>query len=273
MIRNWRAAVVTLGAAAAGVLAFAAPAAADVAVTPSEAPKGGAAELAFSVPEERTGAYTTKVELVAPEATPIAEIYPMSVDGWAPMITTRKLDQPIELIHGTRTTEVPASIIWTRVGDAPAGPAEPTALTVSLGPMPQSDRVTFTLVQTYSDGTVVRWTDQPADGAQAKNPAPAVTLVDQAPGGDPQGADGHGADGHGASGHSAADAAAADAVPAAHTDTAGGNGTYGILGAGLVVGLAAGLGLDGWIILRAVRRNSAGSSSGATAASAPTGSN
>src|SRR5437879_2124241 len=98
MIRDWRTAVVGLGAAVVGAVAFAAPAAADVTVTPSEAPRGGPTELAFHIPDDRPGAYTTKIELVPPEATPIAEIYPMSVDGWAPMTTTRKLDQPVELI-------------------------------------------------------------------------------------------------------------------------------------------------------------------------------
>jgi uncharacterized protein YcnI len=245
MIRDWRIAVVGLGAAVVGAVAFAAPAAADVTVTPSEAPRGGPAELAFHIPDERPGAYTTKIELVPPEATPIAEIYPMSVNGWAPMATTRKLDQPVELIHGTSTTEVTSSITWTRGADAAPNPGQPAVLAVSLGPLPQGDRVAFTIVQTYSDGTVVRWADSPAAGdAQPKNPAPIVTLVDPGPAGDS----------HGGDAHAAGDPQAAGAVPA--TDKTGGNGTYGILGAGLLVGLAAGLGLDGWIILRSVRRTS-----------------
>jgi uncharacterized protein YcnI len=244
MIRNWRATALTLGAAVTGAVAFAAPAAAaDVTVTPSGAPRGGPAELAFNIPEEHVGAYTTKVELVAPEATPIAEIYPMSVDGWAPTITTRKLDHPVGLIHGTSTTEVPASITWIRFGDVAPNPGQPAVLTVSLGPMPDTDRVAFTIVQTYSDGTVVRWGDSPASNSaagstQPQHPAPVVTLVDQAAAGDPHGGE------------------PAEAAPAAQQDKTNGNGTYGILGAGLLVGLAAGLGLDGWIILRAVRRSS-----------------
>jgi uncharacterized protein YcnI len=240
MIRSWRTATVALGAAVAGAVVFAGPAAADVTVTPSEAPRGGPAELAFTIPEERAGAYTTKVELLAPESTPIAEIYPMSVDSWAPKITTRKLDHPVELIHGTTTTEVPTSITWVRAGEAP-NPGQPAELRVSLGPLPETDRVAFTIVQTYSDGTVVRWGDQAATGsAQPQHPAAIVTLVDQAAGGGLHGGDGQ----------------PADAAPVAEKDKTGENGTYGILGAGLLVGLAAGLGLDGWIILRAVRRRS-----------------
>jgi uncharacterized protein YcnI len=234
MIRSWRIAAVALGAAVVGAVALAAPAAAaDVTVTPSEAPRGNSAELAFQLPEERTGAYTTKVELAAPEATPIAEIYPLSVDSWAPTATTRKLDQPVELIHGTRTTEVASTITWTRVGEAPAGPAQPVVLTVALGPMPQADRIAFTLIQTYSDGTVVRWADQP------DHRAPTVTLVDQGP----------------VAGHDHGGGDAGAAAPVAQEKKS--DGMYGILGAGLLLGLAAGLGLDGWLILRAVRRGPA----------------
>ncbi|GII25483.1 DUF1775 domain-containing protein [Planosporangium mesophilum] len=228
MIPIPRTAVVAFGAVVAAV-ALASPAAADVTVTPSAAPRGGSAELAFQVPEERTGAYTTKVELVAPEATPIAEIYPLSVDGWAPSTTTRTLDQPVELIHGTRTTEVAAAITWSRVGDPPANPGRAVVLTIALGPMPQTDRIAFSLVQTYSDGEVVRWADQPG------HRAPVVTLVDEGAVG------GHEHDGDNAP-------AAAPATPEKS------DGMYGILGAGLLLGLAAGLGLDGWLILRAVRR-------------------
>jgi uncharacterized protein YcnI len=240
MIRSWRAATVAF-AAVAGAVVFAGPAAADVTVTPSEAPRGGPAELAFTIPEERAGAYTTKVDLLAPEVTPIAEIYPMSADNWAPTITTRKLDHAVELIHGTTTTEVPASITWIRVGEAASNPGQPAELKVSLGPMPDTDRVAFTVVQTYSDGTVVRWGEPAAVGsAQPQHPAPIVTLVDQA-----AGAGLHGGDGQ-----------PTDAAPAVEKDKTAANGMYGILGAGLLVGLAAGLGLDGWIILRAVRRRS-----------------
>ncbi|MGC9669346.1 YcnI family protein [Planosporangium sp. 12N6] len=232
---NWRTVLVVLGAAVVGSVALAAPAAAaDVTVTPSQAPRGGPAELAFQVPEERPGAYTTKVELVAPEATPIAEIYPMSVDNWAPSSTMRTLDHPVELIHGTQSTEVTATVTWIRVGGPPADPSTPDQLRVSLGPMPDTDRVAFTIVQTYSDGTVVRWADQPG------HRAPVVTLID-----DPAAAGSHN--------HEGGDAQGADAVPVAQSSRSGG-GMYGILGAGLLVGLAAGLGLDGWLILRAVRR-------------------
>jgi uncharacterized protein YcnI len=252
MIRSWRTAAVALGAGVVGALAFvgpaaayAGPAAADVTVSPSAAPRGGPAELAFHVTDDRPGAYTTQIELDAPEATPIAEIYPMSADDWAPRVATRQLSQPVELIHGTTTTEVVSSITWLRVTGPPTGPAKPAELRVSLGPMPTTETVAFTVVQTYSDGTVVRWADAPAaDGSKPAHPAPVVTLVD-----DPAASAGH--DGHGTSDGTAAGTAGSGG------NSGGTGGTYGILAAGLLVGLVVGVGIDGWLIVRAIRRNAA----------------
>jgi uncharacterized protein len=255
MIRSWRTAAVALGAGVVGALAFvgpaaayAGPAAADVTVSPSAAPRGGPAELAFHVTDDRPGAYTTQIELDAPEATPIAEIYPMSADDWAPRVATRQLSQPVELIHGTTTTEVVSSITWLRVTDPPTSPAKPAELRVSLGPMPTTETVAFTVVQTYSDGTVVRWADAPAaDGSKPAHPAPVVTLVD-----DPAASAGH--DGHGTSDGTAAGTAGSGGNSGG---TGGTGGTYGILAAGLLVGLVVGVGIDGWLIVRAIRRNAA----------------
>jgi uncharacterized protein YcnI len=247
MTRSWRITAVALGAGVVGALAFAGPAAADITVSPSAAPRGGPAELAFLVPEDRPGTYTTQIELDAPEATPIAEIYPMSTDDWAPRVATRQLGQPVELIHGTTTTEVVSSITWLRVATPPADPTKPAELRVSLGPMPTTEMVSFTIVQTYSDGTVVRWADPPTSGAtKPAHPAPVVTLLD-----DPAAAAGH--DGHG-SGDSGA---SGDGATADSGGTAGGSDPYGILATGLLVALAIGVGIDGWLIARAMRRNTA----------------
>ncbi len=254
MTGGWRiaaATLVALGAGAVGALAFAGPAAAGVTVSPSAAPRGGPAELAFLVTEDRPGAYTTQIELDAPEATPIAEIYPMSADDWAPRIATRQLSQPVEMIHGTTTTEVVSSITWLRVTGPPADPTKSAELRVSLGPMPTTETVSFAVVQTYSDGTVVRWADPPAsDGTKPAHPAPLVTLLD-----DPAAAAGHDGHGSGDSGDST--------VAAGSSGSSGGSGPNGVLVAWLLVGLALGVGIDGWLIVRVMRRNAAAAASAA----------
>ncbi|EEP74483.1 nuclear export factor GLE1 [Micromonospora sp. ATCC 39149] len=144
--------------------------AADVTSTPSQARQGDPVRLEIVVPEERPGARTERIELRLPAAAPVGEAYPMSVTGWAPRITTRKLTEPISGIHGTTMDTVTASVIWARAKGAPAGPAR---LAVSMGPLPQADRMVFEVVQTYSDGTVVRW----ADPAGRPRPAPVLTLL------------------------------------------------------------------------------------------------
>jgi uncharacterized protein YcnI len=225
MTRSWRTALVALGAALAGGFGLAAPAAADVSVTPAAAVKGGGAELAFQIQEDRPGTYTTKVEVVAPVDAPIAEMYPLSNNTWAPITTTRKLDRPVELIHGSETSEVISSVIWTRAEDV-AATGQAIQLRVALGPMPQTDRVAFTVVQTYSDGAVVRWGD-----ATSGKPGPVVSLLDESPTDGTAGDDG------------------SQATPATPAD-GGGETPYLIFGAGVLLSVA----VESWLILRASRR-------------------
>ncbi|MFK3984859.1 DUF1775 domain-containing protein [Micromonospora sp. NPDC050397] len=168
-----------VGGAAAGILAgglmFAAPALADVTVTPAQAYRGDAARLTFRVPDERAGAYTTKVELRLPESTPIAEVYPMSVPDWGPSTTTRSLDQPLRGVHHGTVTDVTSTVTWVRT----APPATPgvAELVLSLGPMPEAEWLVFDVTQTYSDGTQVRWNTLPGAAVAGASPAPVVALA------------------------------------------------------------------------------------------------
>nr|QLK00318.1 YcnI family protein [Micromonospora carbonacea] len=211
--------------------------AADVTSTPSQARQGDPVRLEIVVPEERPGARTERIELRLPAAAPVGEAYPMSVTGWAPRITTRKLTEPISGIHGTTMDTVTASVIWARAKGAPAGPAR---LAVSMGPLPQADRMVFEVVQTYSDGTVVRWAD-PAGGPR---PAPVLTLLPPA--------SGHGGQpGTGAHAGGPSDRAAA---AISDDDAEGDRGkTDALLAAGLVAGLGGGAAL-GWLATRWRRR-------------------
>ncbi|MGW4501292.1 DUF1775 domain-containing protein, partial [Micromonospora sp. NPDC004336] len=162
-----RRAGVTAALAAAGVLAWPAPAhAADVTTVPTTARQGGAVKLEFVVPEERPGARADRIEIRLPADAPVAEVYPMSVPGWAPRITTRALDQPVAGLHSARVDLVTSAVTWTRMPGAAPGPAR---LTLSMGPLPPADRLAFEVVQTYADGTAVRRT-------------PALTLLPAEPG-------------------------------------------------------------------------------------------
>lgn len=174
-----RAALLALGATAAGVLTLATPAAAHVTVNPDEATKGGYARLAFRVPTESDTASTTKLEVTLPADAPITSVSTMPVPGWNAVIERRKLDKPLDS-HGTQITEVASKITWTAGPGAAIKPGQFQEFPVSLGPLPDNvDRLVFKALQTYSDSAVVHWIEEPpaAGGAEPENPAPVLTLA------------------------------------------------------------------------------------------------
>jgi hypothetical protein len=151
--------VILLAVAAAvfGVTVAAGPAAADVAIEPTEVAAGEAVSVTFQVRNQRAGAHTTKVVVQLPRQAPIAEVFPMSVDDWAPSITYRKADRPLPGIHGGGgLIHATDAVTWTRVDGAAAPPAV-EQLRLEMGPIPQVSALALTVVQTYSDGTVQRW--------------------------------------------------------------------------------------------------------------------
>ncbi|MDZ5444451.1 DUF1775 domain-containing protein [Micromonospora sp. 4G57] len=239
MTRRGRFRAAALGAAVvAGTLSWPGPAsAAEVTITtsPAQVHQGDAVEVAVVLPEERSGSRTSRIELRMPADAPVGEVYPLSVPGWAPRITTRTLDQPVAGIHAPELDQVTDAVTWIRMPGAAAGA---TRLSLGMGPMPATDRLTFQLVQTYADGTVVRWVDPPG-GA---HPAPTVPLLPALPG----------SGGHGGHGGTAADGAAgpAPAGAAASTgDDGDGPSPDLLLGGGLLVGLGGGAAL-GWLLSR-----------------------
>ncbi|MEV4825201.1 DUF1775 domain-containing protein [Micromonospora sp. NPDC049274] len=240
---------------AAGLLLWPGTAAhaADVTTTPTEARQGDAVRLEFSVPEERAGTTTTRIEVRLPADAPVAEVYPMSVDGWAPTISSRTLDTPVAGIHSSGVSTVTTAVTWVRVGAGASGPAR---LALSMGPLPQAERLTFEVVQTYADGTVVRWAD--ASGAHR---APVLTLLPAAAGAaGPVGHGGHGAPAAGAANDPAAGARDADGGDASVNGSGGSGEESGNADAMLAGGLLAGLGggaAIGWLVSRWRRRDPA----------------
>ncbi|WP_422769167.1 YcnI family protein [Plantactinospora sp. WMMC1484] len=226
----WFATLVT--AAVAGTTLGAGAASADVALTPQQAVQGEGAKLTFRLTEDRAPAYTTRIELQMPESAPVAETYPMSDPTWAPRMTMRKLDEPLGGIHhGGQVTEVVSTIVWTRAA-APAPGGGPAELVISLGPMPQTDQMTFNLVQTYSDGHVTNWNQPPsAEVPRPPFPAPVLTLV-APPAADPAGP------------------GAPDDAAAPDEETGDGSNSLAI---GLVFGLLLGLAVAAWLYLRRPR--------------------
>ncbi|MET7835413.1 DUF1775 domain-containing protein [Micromonospora sediminicola] len=252
MTRQGRWASALLAAALAGTVGWpgAASAAAGVTVTtsPGEVHQGDAIELSVVVPADRPGTRTTKIELTMPADAPIGEVYPLSVPDWAPTITTRTLDQPVAGIHASELNQVTHAVTWLRV---PGGGTGAARLPLGMGPMPATERLVFTVVQTYADGTVVRWAD-PAGGA---HPAPTVALLPPLSGavthGGDSGAGGAAHGGHGAVGGGRDGAAPGGATAGGPTAGATDDGPSPdlLLGGGLLAGLAGGAAI-GWLLSR-----------------------
>lgn len=189
MIRLRRTATATatlaLGAVVAAVFGSAGPALAHITVDPKEATQGGYGRFAFRVPNESDTESTTKVEIFLPENAPLGSLSTMLVPGWTAVVEKRTLDEPVE-VHGSQLSEAVSKVTWTAEPEAAIAPGTFQEFPVSVGPLPTVDTMVFKSLQTYSDGTIVRWIDEPtADGVEPEQPAPVLELVAVAASADP----------------------------------------------------------------------------------------
>jgi hypothetical protein len=148
-----RRAGVLAAAITAGVLATAAPALADATVSPPSAAQGSGENLYFTVTNTGTSPITT-VKLNLPADTPVAEVFPLSVDNWAPQLTPLKLTTPLTSIHAASpVTETASAVTWTAVDGKAIPPGGSAELAVALGPLPMTSTMSFTLEPTYAGGS------------------------------------------------------------------------------------------------------------------------
>jgi uncharacterized protein YcnI len=175
LVRSGLAAVA--GALAALVLA-ASPASAHMTVNPSTATQGGFTKLTFLVPNEKDNATTTAMEVRLPQNAPIAFVSIKPTTGWTATVTKGKLNQPIKTDDG-EVTEAVTTIVWkANTPDAAIQPGQFQEFDVSAGPLPKIDKIVFKALQTYSDGDVVRWIEEPGSGGkEPEHPAPTLKLT------------------------------------------------------------------------------------------------
>src|SRR4051794_1183066 len=178
---------VTSTAAVVATLALPGIAQAHVSVQPETANGGDFTAVAFRVPNESDNASTTKLQVVLPANHPIGSVQTRPMAGWNVTTQSRHLSKPIDFF-GTKLDSVVSKITWT----ATAGGLEPghyDDFNVSLGPLPKSGALSFTAIQTYSSGEVVKWNEVSADpSVEPEHPAPTLRLTSPA-------ADGTAADG------------------------------------------------------------------------------
>jgi uncharacterized protein len=150
-----------------------APAAADahVLIVPDTVRPGQELRLDVRVPNERDDAATTKVEVQLPKGFAEAAVQP--VPGWSVNITHVKLNPPVQTDDGPITEGV-GRITWTAKSAAdgiPVGGFQDFGLEVLI-PGQIGSSLTFKALQTYSNGTIVRW----IGGKDSDTPAPTVQV-------------------------------------------------------------------------------------------------
>ncbi|HEX3611130.1 MAG TPA: DUF1775 domain-containing protein [Sporichthyaceae bacterium] len=153
-------AVLVCAAAGALVVASAAVADAHVTVHSKDAKPGGTdATLVFKVPNEQDDAKTVKVEIDLPTDTPLTGVVPQAPDGWSATTTADSIVFSGGTISGDDSVQFP----------------------VKVAALPNVNSVVFKALQTYSNGQVVKWIDQSAEGGpEPDHPAPTLNLLDPA---------------------------------------------------------------------------------------------
>ena len=169
---------VLLATAAVSLAAAASAAEAHVTVNPNTEPQGGYAKVSFRVPNEEANASTTSLEVDIPVDHPIASVSVRPVPGWTATATTIQLATPVKTDDG-QVTQAVSKIVWT---GGKIDPGQFQEFDVSLGPLPKdTDKIVFKALQTYSDGTVVRWIDVQQPGQpEPGHPAPVLHLTSAA---------------------------------------------------------------------------------------------
>jgi uncharacterized protein YcnI len=161
------------------VLVSGAAAQAHVQVIPDQTAAGSeSTKLTFRVPTESEKASTTKVSISLPTDTPLAEVLAEPIAGWTVTVKEAKLPKPVDL-DGTTLTEAPSTVTFTAAKGHGVPPGGFQEFVLSAGPIPDDAKVlSFPTVQTYSDGSVVKWNQPQAAGAdEPENPLPSFTVT------------------------------------------------------------------------------------------------
>ena len=173
-LKTTAAAVMTAGMLAAG----AAAASAHVHVDPDDTAAGGYTHLTFNVPNESATAKTAKVAVTLPTDTPLTSVSVKPVEGWTAEVTTSGLPAPMT-VAGATITKAPSSVVWTADAAHQIGQNEYQSFSLSVGVLPEAGTtVTLPTVQTYTDGTEVKWDEKTVEGqAEPEHPAPSFVTT------------------------------------------------------------------------------------------------
>jgi uncharacterized protein YcnI len=155
--------IVVSAVVSAGALVFATSAFAHAEVSPAVAKAKAAQVFTLAVPTEKEDAFTTKVELTVPAG--------FAVDSFAPSPGWKRSVQQT----GSGEEAVIQDVTWSG-GHVPT---EEDAFFQFLATANSSKTYTFSVRQTYSDGSVVDWTGPES----SDTPAPTLESISSLGGG------------------------------------------------------------------------------------------
>jgi uncharacterized protein YcnI len=126
------------------------------------------------VPNESSSATTTTLEVDIPTGTPFASVSYVPVPGWSTELVSETLPKPVTIDHNQMTTAV-TRVIWTADAGSAIRDGQLQQFSLSVGPVPTTGKILLPAIQSYSDGTVVKWDES---GSNSQHPAPVLYVND-----------------------------------------------------------------------------------------------
>jgi periplasmic copper chaperone A len=120
----------------------------------------------------------TQLEVDFPTDTPLLGVDVQPTPDWTPKVSELNLNPPVQTDDGPVTQAV-SQIIWTAAQGGGIAPGQFQEFHVLVQHLPAKvNQVIFKAIQTYSDGTVVRWIDPvPAAQPNPDHPTPILKLT------------------------------------------------------------------------------------------------
>jgi periplasmic copper chaperone A len=168
--------VAALLTALAASVVVATGASAHVTVASEDAAPGGFGKITFRVPNESDTASTVGLRIQIPEDAALASLRTQPMAGWTATLTTADLDEPLQN-HGQEITSYVSVVEFRADEGAGIAPGQFQEFSLSGGPFPDADQLSFPTVQLYNDGTEAAWIEPTVDGQEPESPAPVLSLA------------------------------------------------------------------------------------------------
>ncbi|GAB3555724.1 YcnI family copper-binding membrane protein [Spelaeicoccus albus] len=139
---------------------------------------GGYSQLTFRVPNESATATTTKLSVKLPAKHPFTSVSTKPTPGWTATVKEGKLPKAVT-VDGATITKAPRTVTWKAEPGHRIKAGEYQTFTIMVGPLPKDgSTVMMPAKQTYSDKSVVSWSQKTKAGAEEPpHPAPTFTTT------------------------------------------------------------------------------------------------